>query len=184
MPQELTVEVRRRQIAVLRPSNPIEAAMTPAERQRRLRVARSVLATRNSGGGGSHYSHSPGFFGAREGQWMHGRGADGSYGGFGMGQAAADGDEGAWRGGSGPDGEGGGYMGEGGFVRRDLGVSGGQGDGGVASSGPAAGAQPAGEGPVDQGSRRQWQAGELEAGVERDTEQAKRQRLYGPRSKI
>jgi hypothetical protein len=44
--QELVAEVERRQAAILQPQTPEDAARTPLARQKRLRVARTVLSAR------------------------------------------------------------------------------------------------------------------------------------------
>jgi hypothetical protein len=44
--QELVAEVERRQSGILQPQSPKDAARTPLARQKRLRVARTVLSAR------------------------------------------------------------------------------------------------------------------------------------------
>jgi hypothetical protein len=168
--QELTAEVRRRQGAVLQPKTPLEAHMSAAERQKRLRAARSVLASRVDLNRCSHYSQSPGFFGGGEEQWAHVEGGGDPIGGWGRERAAA----------------GGVCVNQGGYVREFTGDSGGH---DYTASGGAQGVTVDG-GLADQDYVvRQGEAGGVASSREaafssRVTEEVKRQRLYGPRSRI
>lgn len=77
--QELIAEVERRQAGVLQPQSPEDAARTPVARQKRLRVARTVLSARLQ-------QHRPGAAGSADGgsttSSMQGAAAAGGGGGF------------------------------------------------------------------------------------------------------
>lgn len=86
--QELVAEVERRQAGLLRPSDATDAARPPAERQKRLRAARTVLSARMQ----QQRQQA-----AAAAAWQPG--GDGSSGGFVPQQPvgnAADADDGPW----------------------------------------------------------------------------------------